>query len=204
MWSTSPATEKYHVFLTIFKKPRQYQEQIFSIPQLLTPTLPGWLGLLWLLAKKVSELMCELAAGKMFCLFSRFSSASLQDTICWITCEECICHSLQQEREQEWEELHQLYRYSTTPGLLTASETQRFQMRVEPLHMLCGTLGGRETSVLLLWDGDRAQEHWSTHACALRGAREPAWACGAGERFANCLQSYRVAWAGTCLKMFWA
>lgn len=40
-----------------------------------------------------------------------FSSANLQDTICWITCEGCICHS----QEREGKELHQLYCNSGAP-----------------------------------------------------------------------------------------
>lgn len=70
LWSAPPATEKYHILLTTFKKPQQHQEQTLSIPQWLTPPPPGQLWLLKLPAKRESELTCELAA-KMFCLPSR-------------------------------------------------------------------------------------------------------------------------------------
>lgn len=71
MWSASPETEKYHIFLTIFEKPQQYQEQILSIPQLLTPPLPGWLPLLLLPVKKGSELAAEMFCLSSFCQLAR-------------------------------------------------------------------------------------------------------------------------------------
>lgn len=47
--------------------------------------------------------------------------------------------------------------------------------------MLRGTWEGRDTSVLQLRGRDGAQEHWSTHVCALHVAQEQAGSYGAAK-----------------------
>lgn len=123
MWSTSPETEENHIFLTLFEEPQQYQEQILSIPLLLTLPLPGKLQLL-----RLQSWRCCLSQqqGRGFVFPPKF-----------LFCQLTRHHLLGHMRGASVTACNGngTSFISTTPGPLMASETQSSQMEVEPLRM---------------------------------------------------------------------
>lgn len=186
MWSASPETEKYHIFLTIFRKPQQHQEQILSTPQLLT-TLPT--------GSEESELMSELAAGEMFCPCSWVSPLPTHKTPFVGShvrgASVAACNGNGKELH-----LHRLHRYSAAPGPPPASETQSSQARVEALHVPCGTRAGRETSAVV-------RQGWGSGALE-RPCPCPAWCSSAGGAIRGSRGSQTARWAGARPEPCWA